>query len=273
MIRTMFTLSGKLLFAGLLLSASVALAEDEICASCGQQVSVSGSFTHHKDGPSVTIEGTSINPAAFREDVNGTNFTVTITHLPPGRYTITISAAETVASGPGERLFDVTSGDTFLARSFDIFTVAGGARKISSITCPVEHEDDSLKGPLTVTFGASKGMAKFNTFEVKNSDGVSVVSFSASELADAFSASAARVPEIKEPPIWRDPSHSIKERADDLIRRMSLAEKVAQLQNGAPAIRRLGLPEYNYWSEALHGVANNGDATVFPQAIGAAATW
>jgi beta-glucosidase len=273
MIRSMFTLFCKLLFAGLLLSASVALAEDEICASCGQQVGVSGSFTHHKDGPSVTIEGTSIDPAAFREDVNGANFTVTITHLPAGRYTITISAAETVASGPGERLFDVTSGDTVLARSFDIFAVAGGARKISSITGPVEHEDDSLNGPLTVTFGASKGMAKFNTFEVKNSDGVSVVSFSASELADAFSATAARVPEIKEPPIWRDPSHSINERAEDLIRRMSLAEKVAQLKNAAPGIARLGLPSYDYWNEALHGVANNGIATVFPEPVGAASSW
>ena len=54
---------------------------------------------------------------------------------------------------------------------------------------------------------------------------------------------------------------------------MSLAEKVAQLKNAAPAIRRLGLPAYNYWSEALHGVAANGNATVFPQAIGMAATW
>src|ERR1035438_3646658 len=85
--------------------------------------------------------------------------------------------------------------------------------------------------------------------------------------------SATRIPEISEPPIWLDPSQPLPARANDLIRRMSLAEKVAQLQNGAPAIPRLGLPAYNYWSEALHGVANNGDATVFPQAIGAAATW
>ena len=54
---------------------------------------------------------------------------------------------------------------------------------------------------------------------------------------------------------------------------MSLAEKVAQLQNDAPAIPRLGLPAYNYWNEALHGVANDGIATVFPEPIGMAATW
>ena len=73
--------------------------------------------------------------------------------------------------------------------------------------------------------------------------------------------------------IWRDPSRSIKARADDLIRRMSLAEKVSQLRNDAPGIPRLGLPAYNYWNEALHGVANNGVATVFPEPIGGAASW
>jgi beta-glucosidase len=124
-----------------------------------------------------------------------------------------------------------------------------------------------------VTFVAGKGTAKFNTFEIKNADGAAVVAFSASELADAFSAAAVRVPDVKDPPIWRDPSHPIKERATDLIRRMSLAEKVAQLKNAAPAISRLGLPAYDYWNEALHGVANNGNATVFPEPIGGAASW
>ena len=211
--------------------------------------------------------------AAYREDVNGTNFTVTIIHLPAGKYSITIGAAETVATGPGERLFDVASGDNVMARNFDIFATAGGERKVATISSKVEHEDDSLKGPLSITFVASKGVAKFNTFEVKNGDGASVISFSASELTDAFSAAAARIPDVEESPIWRDPSHSIKERADDLIRRLSLAEKVAQLKNAAPAISRIGLPAYDYWNEALHGVANNGIATVFPEPVGAAASW
>ena len=60
---------------------------------------------------------------------------------------------------------------------------------------------------------------------------------------------------------------------DDLISRMTLEEKAAQLQDSAPAIPRLGLPAYTYWNEALHGVARAGEATVFPQAIGMAATW
>ena len=268
-----FTLPVRLLLAVWLASASVAFTEDEICSSCGQQVSVTGSFTHRKDGSSVVIEGATNSDAAFREEVNGTNFTVTITHLPAGKYTITISEAETVAGGAGERLFDVTAGDKVLAKDFDIFATAGGARKVAAITGSVEHEDDSMKGPLTVSFTASKGTAKFNTFEVKNAAGASVVSFSASELADAFSAGAARVPDVKDPPIWRDPSQTLPARENDLIRRMSLAEKVAQLQNGAPAIPRIGLPAYNYWNEALHGVANSGIATVFPEPVGMASTW
>ncbi len=182
-----------------------AWAEDEICASCGQQVSVTGSFSHHKDRPSVAIDGAGDNAAAFREDVSGTNFTVTISHLPAGKYTVTINAAETVASGPAERLFDVNSGDKVLAENFDIFASAGGARKVSSVTGTVEHEDDSLKGPLQITFKAGKGAAKSNTIDVKNAAGASVVSFSASELADAFSAAANHVPEIgRKTPIWRD---------------------------------------------------------------------
>ena len=62
-------------------------------------------------------------------------------------------------------------------------------------------------------------------------------------------------------------------RSQDLIARMTLAEKVSQMLNAAPAIERLGVPAYDWWNEALHGVARAGIATVFPQAIGIAATW
>jgi beta-glucosidase len=248
-------------------------AADEVCASCSQQVSVNGSFTHHRVNASVMIEGAGSDPAAFREAIVGTNFTVTIARLPAGTYTIKIGEVETLANAPGERVFDVMSGDTTLAKNFDIFATAGGARKVCYLTGTVEHGDDALRGPLKVNFTASKGVAKFNTFEVKEATGASVISLDASELADAFSAAATRIPEISEPPIWRDPAQSLAAREKDLIRRMSLAEKVAQLQNDAPAIPRLGLPAYNYWNEALHGVANNGIATVFPEPVGMASTW
>ena len=68
-------------------------------------------------------------------------------------------------------------------------------------------------------------------------------------------------------------SLAIQRRVNDLVSRMTLEEKVSQMQNTAPAIPRLGIAAYNWWSEALHGVARSGYATVFPQAIGMAATW
>jgi beta-glucosidase len=64
-----------------------------------------------------------------------------------------------------------------------------------------------------------------------------------------------------------------EKRIDDLVSRMTLEEKVSQLMNDSPAIDRLGIPAYNWWNECLHGVARAGRATVFPEAIGLAATW
>ncbi|WP_372754435.1 glycoside hydrolase family 3 C-terminal domain-containing protein [Labilibaculum sp.] len=66
---------------------------------------------------------------------------------------------------------------------------------------------------------------------------------------------------------------SVEERVDDLISQMTLKEKVEQMMNKAPAIPRLNVPAHEYWNECLHGVARAGKATVFPQAIGLAATW
>lgn len=72
---------------------------------------------------------------------------------------------------------------------------------------------------------------------------------------------------------FQDPNLTIEERVDDLVGRLTLEEKINQLRYDAPAIERLGIPAYNWWNECLHGVARNGRATVFPQAIGLAATW
>ena len=73
-------------------------------------------------------------------------------------------------------------------------------------------------------------------------------------------------------PAW-DPARAVDERVRDLIGRMTLAEKVGQMVNEAPAIGRLGIPAYDWWSEGLHGVGRAGIATVFPQAIGLAAAF
>ena len=74
-------------------------------------------------------------------------------------------------------------------------------------------------------------------------------------------------------PAFRNPALPFVERARDIVSRLTLEEKVRQMQDVAPAIERLGIPEYNWWNEALHGVARSGLATSFPQAIGLAATW
>ena len=67
---------------------------------------------------------------------------------------------------------------------------------------------------------------------------------------------------------YLDPSLPIQQRVDDLVSRMTLDEKAAQLINTAPGIPRLGVPAYDWWNEGLHGVARSGYATLFPQAIG-----
>ncbi|MBN1977637.1 MAG: glycoside hydrolase family 3 C-terminal domain-containing protein [Anaerolineae bacterium] len=74
-------------------------------------------------------------------------------------------------------------------------------------------------------------------------------------------------------PIYKDNTAPIKERVEGLVSQMTLREKVSQMVHDAPAIERLEVPAYNWWNECLHGVGRAGIATVFPQAIGLAATW
>jgi beta-glucosidase len=82
-----------------------------------------------------------------------------------------------------------------------------------------------------------------------------------------------KAPPPPPPPAYTNPQLPVEQRVDDLIARMTLEEKASQLVNQARAIPRLGVPAYNWWNEALHGVARNGYATVFPQAIGLGATF
>jgi len=74
-------------------------------------------------------------------------------------------------------------------------------------------------------------------------------------------------------PPYQNPTLGFDERVEDLVSRMTLEEKVSQMTNNAAAIERLDIPEYDWWNECLHGVARMGKATVFPQAIGLAATF
>jgi beta-glucosidase len=85
----------------------------------------------------------------------------------------------------------------------------------------------------------------------------------------AFVAGAA----VAQQPAYLNPSLPVDARVKDLVGRMTLEEKVSQMQNRAVAIPRLNVPEYDWWSEGLHGIARSGYATVFPQAVGLAAMW
>ena len=88
-------------------------------------------------------------------------------------------------------------------------------------------------------------------------------------------SSSATTQEPKPDPAapYFNPKLPLDQRVNDLISRMTLEEKVSQMMNAAPAIPRLGIPQYDWWNEALHGVAFSGVATVFPQAIGLGATF
>src|SRR5467141_4996938 len=98
------------------------------------------------------------------------------------------------------------------------------------------------------------------------------VLFGASSLTaqTATNPSAAKQPACA---AYLDANLPLEQRVNDLVSRMTLEEKASQMQDVAAAVPRLGIPAYNWWNEGLHGVARSGNATVFPQAIGLAATW
>jgi len=97
--------------------------------------------------------------------------------------------------------------------------------------------------------------------------------FYASLLATACAMLSLPIAVAQSTPVYMDSSLPVAKRVDDLVSRMTLEEKVSQMQNHAVAIPRLNVPEYDWWNEGLHGIARSGYATVFPQAIGLAATW
>src|SRR5664279_3625610 len=72
---------------------------------------------------------------------------------------------------------------------------------------------------------------------------------------------------------YQNPKLSSEERAKDLISRLTLEEKAALMCDQSDAIPRLGIKKFNWWSEALHGLANNTDVTVFPEPIGMASSF
>jgi len=94
-----------------------------------------------------------------------------------------------------------------------------------------------------------------------------------SSLLAATLLSCAPLIAAEPSPLYLDTNQPQAARIQDLMSRMTLDEKASMLSNTTPGVPRLGIPKYDWWSEALHGVANAGHATVFPQAIGLAAMW
>jgi beta-glucosidase len=251
-----------------------ASAGEETCAVCDKKILVTGQFSHGRGHESLTIENAPRrSDEAFREEIYGANFAVSVPNLPAGKYTAVIGLAEIVFTNAGQRAFDITCGDQMLASNLDIFATAGGAGKVLLLTNKIDFPGDALRGPLTVNFIGRTNEAKLNTFELRDAASVSIIAMRATDLVDAEDASALKVPLSPGPKIWNDPSQPIDARVHDLVSRLALAEKIQQMRNGAAAIPRLGIPSYDFWSECLHGVARAGFATVFPQAIGMAATW
>ncbi|SMO39887.1 xylan 1,4-beta-xylosidase [Gracilimonas mengyeensis] len=94
-----------------------------------------------------------------------------------------------------------------------------------------------------------------------------------SSISAAQDLSESNASKTKQNYPFQNPELSSEERAEDLISRLTLEEKASLLQDQSPAIPRLGIPKFNWWSEALHGFANNDSVTVFPQNIGMAASF
>ncbi|MDF7807752.1 glycoside hydrolase family 3 C-terminal domain-containing protein [Pontiellaceae bacterium B12219] len=212
-------------------------------------------------------------PEVYIEEISGTSFIASAPGLEPGTYTIEIDLVESVLDGEGQRVMDIQCGKTVLASNLDIVKVSGGFKHPYRVSGKVEHLGDAQRGPLAIQFEGKVQEAKFNAISIKDEQGDLVAHVLAKDLADQVDPSSRIVPEVNEPVIYTDPFQPLEKRIDDLIRRMSLKEKIDQLVNAAGQIERLDVPGYDYWNECLHGVARNGYATVFPQATGMAAMW
>jgi beta-glucosidase len=255
-------------------SVSATFGNEETCIACDRNVVISGQFNHQRAWGVTTIEGAPRHEdEAFREEIYGTNFTLSVSGLPAGQYTVQIGLVEVDFTNAGQRVFDISCDKQVLASNLDIFATAGGAGKVCFVTGQVEQADDSPGRPLSFEFIGRTDTAKLNSFELKDISGRSIIFMRTADLLDVEDADALKPPVVEGAEIWKDPSQPLDIRVQDLVHRMSLAEKVQQMRNAAPAIPRLGIPSYNYWNECLHGVARAGTATVFPQAIGMAATW
>ena len=261
-----------LFLTAVVLTAPLAAQETTACPCGDPPIIVSGELDYRRLPSGLAIEGTD-HPAVFSDTVFGHSIEASVPGLKPGRYAVEVDVAETVCLSEDQRVMEVTCGEVTLARDLDVFARAGGLGQAYLIQGVVDRSADSRDGALTIRFKGRKNDAMFSAIRVRDAAGNVIAAITAAELREQEPADAWRIPEITEPPVYTDSAQPTDRRIDDLIQRMSLHEKAAQMLNDAPAIERLGVPAYNYWSECLHGVARAGLATVFPQAIGMAAMW
>lgn len=261
----------------LLLSVTSSIRADEIAGDPGSKVIVSGEFSHSKVRQVTIVGAKPGTAAAFQQEIFGHNFTLSVSNLEAGNFTVVIGLVENFFDHAGGRIFDITAGRQVIAHDLDILAETGASGKVYYLTNVIKFTPDSPTQPFTLNFAATENEAKLNTFELRDSSGNDLVSVSAADLTPIVAdvdPETTKIPEVNGPEIWKNFSKPVKDRVKDLVRRLSLAEKVSQLNCDAIAIPRLGIPAYSYRNECLHGLAaHSGYATVFPQAIGMAATW
>ena len=242
------------------------------CSSCQKTIILSGEFAYQSLPGGTAIEGAAAD-AAFSTTAFGSSFEATVIGLTPGDYTLEVELAETVVHAEGQRLIEISRGWTPILATLDVFQAAGGFARAYRFQEPLKVVDDPLGGPVTFRFHGMRGEAMFNAIRIRTAAGAVIAEITAAVLQASEPPGAEQIPSVPATPIYQDPAQAMDRRIDDLIRRMSLREKLGQMINSAAAIPRLRVPAYDYWNECLHGVARAGLATSFPQAIGMAATW
>ena len=248
------------------------LSADQIgLSNCGKPVIVKGEINHsNKRDRRLVADATEQD--MYNEEIYGKSFTVLVEGLPEGEYIFEIYLAETYQTNPGARVFSIFYENEAIAKDLDIFAQVGAYKQLL-LKKKVFHHSDNINGPLSLRFETKNDNAKFNAISVLTAGGDPIACVKAKDMQKMVDPRAMKIPIVTDPVIYTDGSYPVDQRVADLIRRMSLQEKVGQLVNGAAEISRLGVPAYDYWNECLHGVARAGTATVFPQAIGMAAMW
>ncbi|MGN6369383.1 MAG: glycoside hydrolase family 3 C-terminal domain-containing protein [Phycisphaerae bacterium] len=232
-----------------------------------QRMKIEGDAHFFQMEDNTTVTGATI-PEGFDAEIWGQGL-VLLAHLPAGHYTVEVAGSENVFREADQRAFDLLVDNKPLQTNIDLYKLAGGSGKPYTATGQIDHPG----GTMRIVLRATRNNAKFSAVRVLNSSGHNVAYALAIDAPDVEKDLADHIPHVFGPEIWKDASKPTDQRVADLLHRLTLREKASQMMNSAPAIKRLGIPAYDYWNECLHGVARSGYATVFPQAIGMAASW